>query len=92
MATSFGDAPLQPYRFVFVYFLLSSSFGCETSGIISCRFCCESSEMISKPHRVLVLEKAFAKYCGSYASLAGGLMLWGLEAITGDKVKKSQTN
>jgi hypothetical protein len=35
---------------------------------------------------VLVLEKAFAKFCGSYQGLSGGHALWALEALTGDKV------
>jgi len=34
---------------------------------------------------VLILEKAFAKFCGSYAALEGGMPLWALEAMTGDK-------
>ncbi|CAD7939598.1 unnamed protein product [Amoebophrya sp. A120] len=33
----------------------------------------------------LLLEKAFAKFCGSYANLEGGSALWALQAMTGDK-------
>jgi len=37
---------------------------------------------------VMLLEKVFAKYCGSYAALEGGDTLWALEALTGDHVYK----
>lgn len=40
---------------------------------------------------VLILEKAFAKFCGDYESLAGGHCLWGLEALTGDYVWRYST-
>ena len=35
---------------------------------------------------MLILEKAFAKLCGSYAALEGGLTLWALHVMTGDVV------
>lgn len=34
----------------------------------------------------IILEKAYAKFCGSYASLEGGFVLWGWHAMTGDNV------
>ncbi|KAJ9516711.1 hypothetical protein QJQ45_027147 [Haematococcus lacustris] len=37
---------------------------------------------------VLLLEKAMAKYKGSYGALDGGSTLWALEALTGDYVFK----
>ena len=33
---------------------------------------------------VLLLEKAFAKFCGSYSELSGGHAMWAMQAITGD--------
>ena len=36
----------------------------------------------------MILEKAFAKLCGSYAALEGGHTLFALEALTGEKVYK----
>ena len=35
---------------------------------------------------VIMLEKAFAKFCGSYAALAGGHTLWAFHTVTGDPV------
>ena len=35
---------------------------------------------------VLILEKAFAKFCGSYEGLNGGHEIWAFEALTGDPV------
>ena len=34
----------------------------------------------------IIMEKAFAKYCGSYAGLDGGFTLWAWHALTGDNV------
>lgn len=34
----------------------------------------------------VVMEKAFAKFCGSYANLNGGFCAWAWRAITGDNV------
>eukprot|EP00613_Pedinella_sp_CCMP2098_P013882 CAMPEP_0171756038 /NCGR_PEP_ID=MMETSP0991-20121206/44823_1 /TAXON_ID=483369 /ORGANISM="non described non described, Strain CCMP2098" /LENGTH=467 /DNA_ID=CAMNT_0012358235 /DNA_START=28 /DNA_END=1432 /DNA_ORIENTATION=- len=39
---------------------------------------------------VLLLEKAFAKLVGDYADLEGGMPLWALEVMTGDKVSHFQ--
>jgi len=36
---------------------------------------------------VVLLEKAFAKFCGSYASLEGGQTIWALRAMTGDPAR-----
>ena len=35
---------------------------------------------------VLLLEKAFAKFCGGYSELRGGHAIWAMQAITGDHV------
>ena len=34
----------------------------------------------------VLLEKAFAKFCGSYGALDGGWAMWGWRALTGDNV------
>eukprot|EP00490_Sorites_sp_Unknown_P019510 CAMPEP_0114658686 /NCGR_PEP_ID=MMETSP0191-20121206/16200_1 /TAXON_ID=126664 /ORGANISM="Sorites sp." /LENGTH=177 /DNA_ID=CAMNT_0001881365 /DNA_START=521 /DNA_END=1051 /DNA_ORIENTATION=- len=35
---------------------------------------------------VLLLEKAFAKFCGGYSELKGGHAMWAMQVITGDNV------
>ena len=35
---------------------------------------------------MVLIEKAFAKFCGNYASLDGGNEIWAFEALTGDPV------
>jgi len=35
----------------------------------------------------VLLEKAFAKFCGSYANLEGGSTIWALRAMTGDHAR-----
>ncbi|GFR49847.1 hypothetical protein Agub_g11947 [Astrephomene gubernaculifera] len=41
---------------------------------------------------VLLLEKAMAKFKGSYAKLDGGVMMWALECLTGDHVFRFNLN
>lgn len=36
----------------------------------------------------VLLEKAFAKFCGSYANLEGGLTIWAVRAMTGDPARE----
>jgi len=40
----------------------------------------------------MIVEKAYAKYIGSYASLEGGFTLWGWHTITGDNVFQMSVN
>lgn len=40
----------------------------------------------------IVLEKAYAKFCGSYAALDGGFVLWGWHSMTGDNVFQMSRN
>jgi calpain-15 len=36
----------------------------------------------------ILLEKAFAKFCGSYAALEGGQTIWAVRAMTGDPARQ----
>eukprot|EP00450_Noctiluca_scintillans_P030617 CAMPEP_0194542008 /NCGR_PEP_ID=MMETSP0253-20130528/83263_1 /TAXON_ID=2966 /ORGANISM="Noctiluca scintillans" /LENGTH=450 /DNA_ID=CAMNT_0039388577 /DNA_START=28 /DNA_END=1381 /DNA_ORIENTATION=- len=36
---------------------------------------------------VMLLEKAFAKFCGNYAALEGGTTIWAIRAMTGDPAR-----
>jgi hypothetical protein len=40
----------------------------------------------------IILEKAYAKFCGSYADLDGGFVLWGWHSMTGDNVFQMSRN
>eukprot|EP00571_Detonula_confervacea_P007096 CAMPEP_0172325610 /NCGR_PEP_ID=MMETSP1058-20130122/54457_1 /TAXON_ID=83371 /ORGANISM="Detonula confervacea, Strain CCMP 353" /LENGTH=397 /DNA_ID=CAMNT_0013042201 /DNA_START=44 /DNA_END=1238 /DNA_ORIENTATION=- len=40
----------------------------------------------------IILEKAYAKFCGSYAALDGGFVLWGWHSFTGDNVFQMSKN
>ena len=41
-------------------------------------------KMNGKELWAVMLEKAFAKFCGSYAHLDGGWAVWGWRVLTGD--------
>jgi len=49
------------------------------------------SPLFSQPNGnelyAMLLEKAFAKFCGSYASLEGGQTIWAIRAMTGDPAR-----
>jgi hypothetical protein len=74
---------------------ISNEFVCVT---IDDRFPCQNKEkpqpMFTKPNPkggelwTMLLEKAFAKLCGSYGALEGGYSLWALHVMTGDPVAK----
>jgi hypothetical protein len=36
--------------------------------------------------KAILMEKAFAKFCGSYGALDGGWAVWAWHAMTGDNV------
>lgn len=40
----------------------------------------------------IILEKVYAKFCGSYAALDGGFVLWGWHSMTGDNVFQMSRN
>lgn len=40
----------------------------------------------------IILEKAYAKFCGSYAALDGGFVLWGWHSMTGNNVFQMSRN
>jgi len=39
---------------------------------------------------VMLLEKAFAKFCGGYSALEGGQTIWAIRAMTGDPARQFQ--
>eukprot|EP00931_Biecheleriopsis_adriatica_P080087 TRINITY_DN53447_c0_g1_i1.p1 TRINITY_DN53447_c0_g1~~TRINITY_DN53447_c0_g1_i1.p1 ORF type:complete len:497 (+),score=112.00 TRINITY_DN53447_c0_g1_i1:51-1541(+) len=47
--------------------------------------------LFSRPNKnelyVMLLEKAFAKFCGSYSKLEGGSTIWAIRAMTGDPAR-----
>ena len=73
------DAPAKEWRLITV----SDEFPCSAQS---------GEPLFTKPHGnelwVLLMEKAFAKFVGSYAALEGGHVVWALEALTGDHVLK----
>ncbi|CAJ1342101.1 unnamed protein product [Effrenium voratum] len=48
--------------------------------------------LFSKPKNnelyVMLLEKAFAKFCGGYSALEGGQTIWAIRAMTGDPARQ----
>ncbi|CAK9050399.1 Calpain-type cysteine protease ADL1 (Phytocalpain ADL1) (Protein ADAXIALIZED LEAF1) (Protein DEFECTIVE KERNEL 1) (OsDEK1) (Protein SHOOTLESS 3) [Durusdinium trenchii] len=41
---------------------------------------------------VMLLEKAFAKFCGGYSALEGGQTIWAIRAMTGDPARQFSRN
>jgi hypothetical protein len=40
----------------------------------------------------MLVEKAFAKFCGGYPKLDGGLSVWAWKALTGDPVRSLESS